>query len=150
MKIQIFEGMAALPHAAECSRIHAVAFTKSGARGWSEQEFADLFRSPGTSLFKTDHAFLLAQTIGDQAEILTFAVAPDNQGQGMGKALVEEFIAHSADRGVQSCILEVAVGNVTAVSLYQLVGFHTIARRKDYFLQNGARIDALIMQRSFG
>ena len=150
MKIQTFEGIAALPHAADCARIHTAAFAEAGARGWSMQEFDDLFRRPGSILFRSGHAFLLAQGLGDQSEILTFAVAPDYQRRGIGKALIEEFIAHSTAHGAHSCILEVAVSNLTAVSLYQLVGFQTIARRKDYFLENGGRTDALIMQRSLG
>lgn len=56
-------------------------------------------------------------------EIYVIAVAPQHQGEGLGKALLMEGLAHLADKGAQSAVLYVDSSNHRALRLYNSVGF---------------------------
>lgn len=148
MSIACHAGAAALPFAGKCARIHADAFTPSGARGWSTEEFTALFARPGTLLFMAGDGFLLAEIVVDVAEILTLAVSRQSQRQGQARVLIEELTACTIRRGAVTCMLEVAVNNAPAIALYRAAGFVRIGYRKKYFHQKDQRVDAAIMELS--
>ncbi len=81
--------------------------------------------------------------IGDEAEILTLAVAPEHQRQGCASALLTAVIAALRNEGVRALFLEVDAGNAAAIALYAGCGFVRIARRRRYY-RTGA--DALVMR----
>lgn len=81
--------------------------------------------------------------IGDEAEVLTLAVAPGQQRRGCAGALLDAVIDALRRDGVRALFLEVDVGNKAAIALYEGRGFDRIARRKRYY-RSGA--DALVMR----
>ena len=95
-------------------------------------------------------AYLIAQVMFDEVEILTIGVAHAVQGQGMGAALLMFGLTDICDRcpDVQVCFLEVRVSNVAARALYNKNGFLEMGRRKHYYHDPvlGEREDALILR----
>jgi ribosomal-protein-alanine N-acetyltransferase len=88
--------------------------------------------------------FALWRSIGEEAEILSIAVAPDRRRRGMGKALLDEVLVSAAAEGMRALFLEVDAGNEPARSLYDRAGFRKVGLRKKYY-RNGA--DALVLRK---
>ena len=81
---------------------------------------------------------------GDQADVLTLAVAADHWGQGTGSALLEALLAEADRRGCTQVFLEVRIDNMRAQRLYRRYGFAEIGIRKGYYQPSGT--DALVMR----
>lgn len=79
-----------------------------------------------------------------EAHILSIAVHPDCQGQGLGKALLERGLAYLEGTGADPIRLEVRPENPAAIHLYEKHGFRTVGRTSD------SQGDWLIMLRSSG
>ncbi len=128
-------------HAAALALIHAEAFPP-GAR-WSAGAMELQLGLPGVfGLMDERGGFVLARVAADEAEILTLAVAPALQRQGLGRALMQAAMAAAAGRGAASVALEVAERNAAARALYAGLGFTGVGRRRGYY---GAGGDALIL-----
>jgi ribosomal-protein-alanine N-acetyltransferase len=128
--------------------IHAAAFAGKG-QVWTEDEITALRRRPTTDFVATgDDGFALLQILPPEAEILTLAVDPAVQGQGLGAVLVELAAAHVAGKGAETIFLEVAEDNAAARALYARTGFTEIGRRRGYYARaDGPAADALILSR---
>jgi ribosomal-protein-alanine N-acetyltransferase len=87
---------------------------------------------------------LLAQR-GDQADVLTLAVAAHRWGEGIGGALLDGLLSEAARRGCGEVFLEVRVDNDRAQRLYRRRGFTGIGIRRAYYQPSGT--DALVMRR---
>lgn len=81
---------------------------------------------------------------GAEADVFTLAVARCAQGRGLGGRLLRALIAHGAERGATSLLLEVRAGNAPAIGLYQRHGFERIAVRRGYYQPENE--DAWIMR----
>lgn len=90
--------------------------------------------------------YLLATIIGDEAEILSLAVSSNHQKSGRGARLLKHFIAHIVQKDVKSILLEVAVDNVSALTLYQGHGFAEFGRRPSYYKRSDGDCDAIMMR----
>jgi len=86
-------------------------------------------------------AFHVICPVVDEMHILTIAVAPSQQGQGLGHLLMNDIVE------LATCnALEVRVGNQVAQALYQQWQFHTLSVRKGYYrTPTEAREDGLVM-----
>jgi ribosomal protein S18 acetylase RimI-like enzyme len=60
---------------------------------------------------------------GRGTELLAIAVAPDREGQGIGKALVAAFLGRVAATGATEAYVVVGADNVGAIRLYVAAGF---------------------------
>lgn len=134
-------------YASRCARIHSAAFSGSGSRAWSPEEFEALLARSGSHLFWSGYGFLLAECAFENAEILTLAVDPSHQARGCGAALLKESIEAFQKCGVGKYLLEVAADNYCAIRLYDRFGFDPIGTRRRYFLRHDTRIDAIVMAR---
>ncbi|UWR32719.1 GNAT family N-acetyltransferase [Sulfitobacter sp. W027] len=131
--------------AAELAALHAAAFTQD--RPWQEAEFASLLDSPFVQLFTRPGGFALTRTIAGESELLTLAVAPAHQRQGLGRALLRDWLA-ALPVDCDSAFLEVAADNYPARALYVDEGFAQIAIRRAYYARKDAvAVDACILQR---
>ena len=81
--------------------------------------------------------------IGDEAHIVTIAVDTAYRRRGIGRRLVAALLTECRARGGHRVTLEVRITNTPAQELYRSFGFQTIARRRDYYPDNGE--DALVM-----
>ncbi len=82
---------------------------------------------------------------GNQADVVTLAVAADRWGEGFGAALLDELLAEARRRGCTEVFLEVRVDNDRAQRLYRRYGFEDIGLRRGYYQPSGT--DALVMRR---
>src|SRR5699024_6485813 len=69
---------------------------------------------------------------GDDAQVMTIAVAPDRQGRGTGRLLLGALLAEARMLGARSVLLEVRVDNEPALRLYEAAGFLRLGLRKRY------------------
>ncbi len=84
----------------------------------------------------------------DECEILQLCIAKNWQRKGYARQLLEFIFAEITQKQVRECFLEVKFDNLAAINLYQQAGFNIITRRKNYYLIDGERFDALIMGKS--
>ena len=84
----------------------------------------------------------------DPAEswVQNIAVRRDAQRRGAGRELLEALLAEAAHLGVTKTLLEVAVDNVAAQSLYATYDFEPVGVRRGYYQPSNT--DALVMMRS--
>ncbi len=86
--------------------------------------------------------FLLARHLVEEIEILTFAVLPEFQNQGIGTHLIKKLQQETTN----PLYLEVAVDNKAALNLYNKVGFKIAGKRPRYYShQDGRTTDAFLM-----
>ncbi|MCC1482250.1 ribosomal protein S18-alanine N-acetyltransferase [Roseibaca sp. Y0-43] len=116
---------------------------------WTARDLAAHLEDPASLLVAQDKGFILLRCVLDEAEVLTFAVAPNAQGQGMGATLLAKAIDQARARGVQRLFLEVAEDNTPARALYARAGFAQTGRRKGYYRRShGPAVDALLLERA--
>lgn len=130
------------------SKVHRAAFTAS--RGWSVDEFAALLASRHIFAVEIAGGFALGRVVVDESELLTIAVTPEQQGQGIGRALLIEFEQTSRGRGATRGFLDVAADNMSALSLYARANWCESGRRVGYYTRSdGAKQDAILMEKHF-
>ena len=128
-------------------------FDPSFGEAWTAPQCAGLLPMPGvwlTLAWIGDEVagFALSRAIAGEAELLLLAVRRRNQGHGVGKTLLDEFMSASRIRGATRVHLEVREGN-HAVALYERAGFSLVGRRRHYYSgRDGQFHDALTMARA--
>ncbi|MEW1954837.1 ribosomal protein S18-alanine N-acetyltransferase [Terrabacter sp. NPDC080008] len=118
---------------------------------WSEQtwwaELAGRPRRDYVVATATDGAiagYAGLDVAGDVADVMTVAVAPTHQGNGVGRVLLAELVRRATERRAEAVLLEVRADNHAARRLYERAGFEVISVRRRYY-QPGD-VDALVMR----
>lgn len=124
--------------------LHATAFTTAPAP-WTAAQISALAATSHVTLCAEGDGFIMVQVAGDEAEILTLAVAPAARRQGIATRLLSKVSQILAPQEIQFFFLEVASENTGARALYARFGFQEVGRRKGYY-SNGQ--DALILRAS--
>jgi ribosomal-protein-alanine N-acetyltransferase len=133
---------ATVTHAAVLAAIHAAAFPPREA--WSEDVIALQLGLPGAfGLVDESGGMLLGRVAADEAEVLTLAVAPPVRRHGLATALLRAARVHVGGCGGNALFLEVATGNLAALSLYRREGFVEVGRRRRYYADAS---DALVLR----
>jgi ribosomal-protein-alanine N-acetyltransferase len=131
------------------ARLHGAAFVTP--RPWSEAEIADLLASPLCFVLDESQGFVMGRVVAGEAELLTIAVDPSAQGQGVGTRLMRQFLLALDRRGADRVFLEVAESNAAARALYTRAGFAVTGRRRGYYHgPDGMAVDAVVMARAVG
>jgi ribosomal-protein-alanine N-acetyltransferase len=141
-------------HGEACAVIHAACF----AFPWPQHDIETLLAAPSTlgdgafgSKTNDLQGFILTQRAADEAEILTIAVLPRKQGQGIAGRLLEAHLGVLAAKGVKTLFLEVEAKNHAALALYKRFAFEIAGERKSYYRKAGGETAlAYIMRRSVG
>lgn len=128
------------------ARIHAAP--------WSERNFRDAL-SAGYSArvgVRRDRivAYGVLMLAPGEAQLLNLSVVPEARRQGLGRALLLQFIDNARALHAEQLFLEVRVSNVSAIALYESEAFVCVARRVAYYpadRRTGLREDALVMRR---
>jgi len=94
--------------------------------------------------------FAFVQRILDEAHLLDIALAPSHRGKGLGRELLRQLMDEVLVSGVTIWFLEVRVSNVTAISLYQSLGYNELSLRRNYYDGPEGKEDALLMACSTG
>ncbi len=85
-----------------------------------------------------------------EAQLLNLSVVPDARREGLGRAMLLQFVADAERLGAEQIFLEVRISNTEAIALYEQAGFAAVGRRIAYYPPNphdGMREDALVMRR---
>ena len=77
--------------------------------------------------------YLLTLNSIDFIDILTIAITPKFQQQGLGRELLDDLLQHLNQDKVRSIMLEVRVSNISAINFYQKYGFELIDTREKYY-----------------
>jgi len=119
---------------------------------WSSSMMRDSLEAAHTQvggLFKDGKliAFVVYAIILDEAELLSMAVEPDCQRQGLGAMLLENVMGHAKRKRVGKLHLELRQSNLPALKLYQKYDFEQVGERKAYYpgIKMGEREDAVLM-----
>lgn len=82
----------------------------------------------------------------DESHILNLCIHPERQRLGLGSKLLQRLLTIARQHGAETAFLEVRESNLAALTLYRLLGFKEIGRRRDYYpASNESREDALVM-----
>ncbi len=117
---------------------------------WTHQLFADSVNGRDLCwvLVADDQVigYAVLKLIAGEAELLTLAVVPEYQGQGLGRRLLQGVLEQAREAGAEQLFLEVRVSNAPAILLYRSTGFSDCGRRRDYYPNpDGSHEDALVM-----
>ena len=93
--------------------------------------------------------YLIAMLAVDTADILNIGIDSDFKRQGYGTGLLNHLIKELRKRNISEILLEVRVGNKSAIQFYKKQGFKEIFVRKNYYMKNSKkqsqREDGIIM-----
>jgi ribosomal-protein-alanine N-acetyltransferase len=89
--------------------------------------------------------YVVGFSVGEDAEILNVAVAPDCRGRGLAGQMLDAVLIQLGARGVRAAFLEVRESNEAARSLYRSRGFGEIGRRQRYYRRPVE--DALVLRK---
>ena len=103
----------------------------------AEPEALCLVGSTADSSGGTIGGLLIARKAADEAEILTFCVAPACRNAGLGRALLETAVQELRAAGAKQLFLEVDNGNDAALKLYRALGAIPVGKREAYY-EHGA------------
>ncbi|MDD2610370.1 MAG: ribosomal protein S18-alanine N-acetyltransferase [Giesbergeria sp.] len=82
----------------------------------------------------------------DEAHLLNLTVAPEFQGQGWARLLLDALALWARGQKAQWLWLEVRVSNLRARQIYERYGFRHVGERKRYYpAADGMREDAIVM-----
>lgn len=131
----------------ELARVEAQLF---GAHAWSEPTWwAELAARPRRSYVVLPgggdiRGYAGVDLAGESADVMTIAVAPAYQGQGLGRVLLNTLVAEAAGSGAQALFLEVRADNAGALRLYAGAGFERVQVRRRYYQPED--VDAVVMR----
>ncbi len=89
-------------------------------------------------------AFALVTVVVGEAELLDIVVDPDEQGQGVGRLLLEAVLDQLQGQA-ERMFLEVRESNDSAIGLYSALGFVEVGVRHGYYPAAKGREDAILM-----
>lgn len=127
--------------------IHAELF--EGA--WSAPALLKMIMSPPVIAFAAEDqgavvAYVIANSVADETEILSIGVTRRLQRGGLATALLRTLIKAANRHQAGRIFLEVAEANAPARALYQRFGFKVVGRRNAYYARgDGNREDALVL-----
>ena len=104
---------------------------------WSEKTFTSCIGNRYFSEKLSNQAIIVGFYVGefviDEATLMNICVAPENQGKGFGKILLNQFISQAREKSATKIWLEVRAKNISAQMLYMNVGFIETGRRTGYY-----------------
>ncbi len=122
---------------------------------WSPAAFRQELKHAGTGGYARVlledgeiRAYMIAWFVADEAHLANIAVAPGHRRKGYARALLDDLLAESRQRGSAMVWLEVRVSNAGAIRLYEEYRFRPVAIRKNYYTRE--REDAVVMLRALG
>lgn len=119
---------------------------------WTEAIFRDCLKA-GYALWVLagDEAGVLGYGVlsaaAGEAHILNLCVAPEHQGEGHGRRILNRMIDLARWHRSERVFLEVRPSNTAAIALYHRAGFCEIGQRPNYYPAKGGREDAVVMAR---
>lgn len=135
------------------------AFDPRHGEAWTRRQVADALVMANTHYLLFGQAegepiraeqttgFTMSRHAADEVELLLVAVKPEYRGQGLGRDIMNHFMADARERGARKAFLEMREGN-PAEHLYHACGFQQIGVRKGYYRGAvGGPLDAITFGR---
>lgn len=121
---------------------------------WNEKTFSSCIggRYFGEYLQVKNHlvGFYIGEHVAGEATLMDICVEPEQQGNGYGKALLEQFFQQAKQLNNSVIWLEVRAKNISAQMMYINNGFTETSRRTGYYPSaNGFGYeDAIVMKKA--
>ncbi len=120
---------------------------------WTRGNFSDSLNSGYSAWVLFDSAsnkneiigYALMMMVLDEAHLLNISVADNYQKQGLGKLLLQHMMDKAREHGAANMFLEVRISNISAIGLYEAIGFNEMAIRRAYYPTKTGREDAVLM-----
>ncbi len=130
----------------EVMRVEKLAY----AHPWTEANFRDALGAGYQAQMVTAAGQLLGYFVAmkgvDEVHLLNITVAPAYQRQGWARLMLEALAIWARGEGALWLWLEVRVGNLRAMRVYEQHGFRRVGQRKAYYpAGSGQREDAIVM-----
>jgi tRNA threonylcarbamoyladenosine biosynthesis protein TsaB len=126
--------------------------TRVQAFPWTRGNFADALAAGYDGWLAcegdTPVGFVVLMRAVDEIHLLVIGIAPDWQGTGRGRALLDYATTQARESGMARMLLEVRPSNVGAIAFYRAAGFDEIGRRRGYYPASTGREDAIVMARN--
>lgn len=124
---------------------------------WTEDKFKTVFDNNlyiiGLFIDNEDGEVLIGYSVYliclAEVRILNFILHPQYRKNGFASKLLKYIINDSSEIGAKYIMLEVWVGNFTAIKLYNNHGFRVISNRKDFYVGIYPK-DAYLMELQIG
>jgi ribosomal-protein-alanine N-acetyltransferase len=118
---------------------------------WSQRVLMDCLRSNYVCrVLEHDNAILgyaIMSCGAGEAHILNVCVDPAFRHKGIGTMLVSYLLQSARLAGAESIFLEVRPSNLSALKLYESLGFKQVATRANYYPTTTGREDALVFNK---
>lgn len=116
---------------------------------WTRGNFSDSLRSGYQAQLLVADGQLLGYFVAmkgvDEVHLLNITVAPEYQGQGWGRLMLDALALWSRGQRAQWLWLEVRASNARAQRIYEQHGYRRVGERRSYYPAGGLREDAVVM-----
>lgn len=117
---------------------------------WSKTNFEDCLKAHNDAwVFVNDLdeivGYTIVQRVVDEAHLLNICVKQNEQGQGLGRKILNHVIEFATSISSVLIVLEVRSSNQRAQQLYLQAGFNEMSVRKNYYPAKEGREDAILM-----
>ena len=116
---------------------------------WTRGNFSDSLNSGYSAwVLKANRkiiGYALLMMVLDEAHLLNLSVAKSHQKQGLGRYLLEHMLQIAQNHKAANMFLEVRPSNISAIALYENMGFCEMAVRRNYYPAHDGREDAVLM-----
>jgi [ribosomal protein S18]-alanine N-acetyltransferase len=121
---------------------------------WTRGNFSDSLNSGYSAWILEENnkmiGYALMMMVLDEAHLLNLSIAKHRQKQGLGRYLLEHMLAIAKRHKAANMFLEVRTSNISAIALYENIGFCEMAVRRGYYPADAAifkngREDAVLM-----
>ena len=69
----------------------------------------------------------------DEGQITNIATLPEFRRQGFGEAVLSDMLEKAKERGLAFVTLEVRESNLSAIALYEKMGFLSVGKRQNFY-----------------
>lgn len=92
--------------------------------------------------------YIISRISNNSCHILNLCIAKPLQSKGLGRKLLQT-VLYSLSKYTQteSVILEVRPSNITALHLYETMGFERVEIKKDYYKDKNGTEDAILLKK---
>ena len=130
------------------SEILVKSFSQESQR-FSSKFIYSLLKNPNVSyICRENIGVCIFSFYKEEAEIITMAILPEYQNQGVGLLILQELEQILINANCSKIFLEVASNNLNALHLYKKVGFRNFGIRKNYYkILKDKKVDAILMKK---
>ena len=129
----------------QLATFHAACFANF-EKQFSEKSMLFFLEIPRYHVFYNGISLAILQVTSKEVELITLAVGPKHRRNGVGSKLLRIIIQYLKTLRINELFLEVSILNISAIKIYEKIGFKNCGIRKNYYCQgNQSPIDAIQM-----